>query len=90
MWPHQEHFDDLKNQRGILQKWKPGYKRIAHACEDKIWKAKAQNELHLPKDIYIKGNKKRSKRKKKESVGPLLNGEGQLIDDIQKAKLFNA
>ncbi|CAM5087143.1 unnamed protein product [Natator depressus] len=60
-----------------------------------IRKAKAQLELQRARDV--KGNKKgfyryvSNKKKIRESVGPLLNGGGNLVtDDVEKAEVLNA
>lgn len=94
-WLPLELFNNLKSKEESLNKWKCGqvvkeeHRRIAPAGRGKIREAKAQNELQ-------KGSRKRffkylgSKRKMKESAGPLLPEEGKLIDGIKKAGGINA
>ncbi|CAM5076950.1 unnamed protein product [Eretmochelys imbricata] len=71
------------------------YKNIARGCRSEIRKAKSHLELQLAKDV--KSNKKgffgcvSNKKKVKESVGPLLNEEGNLVtEDVEKANVLNA
>ena len=65
------------------------YKNIARVCRNEIRKAKAQLELQLVRDV--KGNKGlykyiSSKRRIRKSVGPLLNGGGNLVtENAEKA-----
>uniref|UniRef100_A0A8C3H5H4 Reverse transcriptase domain-containing protein n=1 Tax=Chrysemys picta bellii TaxID=8478 RepID=A0A8C3H5H4_CHRPI len=70
------------------------YKNIAQACRSEIRKAKSHLELQLARDV--KSNKKgfyryvSSKKKVKESVGPLLNEGGNLVtEDVEKANVLN-
>ncbi|KAG6924798.1 hypothetical protein G0U57_016461, partial [Chelydra serpentina] len=83
------------------KKWKIGlttreeYKSIVQACRSEIRKAKSHLELQLAGDV--RSNKKgffryvSNKKKVKESVGPLLNEEGNLVtEDVEKASVLNA
>nr|XP_048703675.1 uncharacterized protein LOC125635700 [Caretta caretta] len=69
------------------------YKNIAQLCRSEIRKAKSQLELQLPRDV--KNNKKGfyryvGNKKVRESVGPLLNGGGNLVtEDVEKANVLN-
>ncbi|CAM4712323.1 unnamed protein product [Caretta caretta] len=71
------------------------YKNIARACRSEIRKAKSHLELQLARDV--KSNKKgfyryvSNKKKVRESVGPLLDGGGNLVtEDVEKANVLNA
>ncbi|CAM5119753.1 unnamed protein product [Natator depressus] len=100
-WLNSEILADLKHKREAYKKWKVGqvtreeYNIIAQACRSEIRKAKSHLELQLARDV--KSNKKgffkyvSSKKKVKESVGPLLNGVGNLVtEDVEKANVLNA
>ncbi|EMP37015.1 Phosphoribosyltransferase domain-containing protein 1 [Chelonia mydas] len=100
-WLNREIFGELKHKKEAYKKWKLGqmtreeYKNIAQACRGVIRKAKAQLELQLARDR--KDNKKgfyryvSNKKKVRESVGPLLNVEGNLVtDDVEKTEALNA
>ena len=74
--------------------WKE-YRDAIHVCREKICVAKAQLELKLAMSV---GDNKivffryvNRKRRTKENIGPLLDGEGLLTDnDIGKAETLNA
>ncbi|CAM4356191.1 unnamed protein product [Caretta caretta] len=100
-WLKSEILADLKHKKEAYKKWKLGqmtreeYKNIALACRSEIMKAKSHLELQLARDV--KSNKKgffryvSSKKKVKESVGPLLNEGGNLVtEDVEKANVLNA
>ena len=80
-----------------MEKWRISverYKGIARACRDAVRKAKAQLKLKLAVDVT--NNKKgffryvSHKQKKKENIGPVLNGKGESItNDAEKAELLN-
>ena len=84
----------------MYRKWKQGcvsweeYRAVAHMCRDRIRKAKAHMELNLARDA--KDNKKGfyryigRRRQAKESVPPLMKGNGELASsDIEKAEVLS-
>ena len=84
----------------MYRKWKQGcvgweeYRAVVHVCRDRIRKANAQVELNLARDV--KDNKKGfyryigRRRQAKESVPPLMKGNGELASpDIEKAEVLN-
>ena len=90
----------LREKREMYRKQKQGcvaweeYRAVVCVCRDMIRKAKVQMELNLARDV--KDNKKgfygyiRRRRQAKESVPPLMKGNGDLASSgIEKAKVLN-
>ena len=84
----------------MYRKWKQGcvpwegYRAVVCVCRDRIRKVKVQKELNLARDM--KDNKKGfyryigRRRQAKESVLPLMKGNGELASpDIEKAEVLN-
>ena len=70
------------------------YRAVVSVCRERIRKAKAQMELNLVRDV--KDNKKGfyryigRRRQAKESVPPLMRGNGELASsDIEKAEVLS-
>ncbi|CAM5158164.1 unnamed protein product [Eretmochelys imbricata] len=99
-WLNSEILAALKYKKEAYKKWKIGqmtrddYKNIARACRSEIRKAKSHLELQLARDVTSKKKgffRYVSKKKVKESVGPLLNEGGNLVtEDVEKANVLNA
>ena len=90
----------LREKREMYRRWKQGcvsweeYRAVVRVCRDRIRKAKAQMELNLVRDV--KDNKKGfyrylgRRRQAKESVPPLMKGNGELASsDIEKAEVLS-
>jgi len=91
---------ELRRKKKMYGCWKEGqamrkeYRDDVRVCREKICVAKAQLELKLAMSV---GDIKKAfryvnrKRRTKENIGPLLDGEGLLTDnEIGKAETFNA
>lgn len=88
-WINSELLGLLKTRREVDQRWKSGQiptgndKAVARGCRDAAGIAKAQLKLKLTRNV--KNSKKwffryvESKWKKKENIGPLLYGRGELV-----------
>jgi len=77
-----------------MQQTQEEYRDVVQVCRDGVKKDKAHLELNLSR--YVKGNKKcfsrhiGSKRKTRENMGVLLNGNGDFIAvDMGKAEELN-
>ena len=83
----------------MCSRWKQGcvsweeYRAVVRVCRDRMRKAKVQMELNLARDM--KDNKKGfyryigKKEQTKESVPPLMKGNGELASDIEKAEVLS-
>ena len=84
-WMSKELLAKLKWKGKVYRRWKQGqdtceeYRNIIRACREETRKAKPYLELNLARNV--KDNKKAffkyisSKRKARDNVGPLLNGQ---------------
>ncbi|KAK4810604.1 LOW QUALITY PROTEIN: hypothetical protein QYF61_007341 [Mycteria americana] len=92
---------ELRKKRRVYDLWKEGqatqeeYKDVVRLCNEKIRRAKAQQELNLA--TSIKDNKKcfykyiNNKRRAKENLQPLLDAAGNIVTkDEEKAEVLNA
>ena len=85
----------MREKREVYRKWKQGcvgweeYRAVVHVCRDRIRKAKAQMEVKLVMDV--KENRKEfyryigRRRQAKESVHPLMKGNGELASSDRKS-----
>ena len=69
------------------------YRAVVRVCRDRIRKAKAQMELNLARDVKItrRGSTYIGRRRwAKESVPPLMKGNGELASsDTEKAEVLS-
>ena len=89
----------LREKREMCRKWKQGcvsweeYRAVVHVCRDRIRKAKAQMELNLVRDVKDEKGFYRytgRRRQAKESVSPLMKGDGELASSgIEEADVLN-
>lgn len=98
IWLNNKSFNELKLRRNHTQGRNLSILlrmsiRVSYRHGVRKIKVKAQTEMQLTRDIRGKNKSVkyvRSKRKTKESIDPLLNGEEWLImDAVQKDSMFN-